>query len=713
MTKNHVNPTETPTEQTDRYTQLMQKASQKVAALQSEVRVLKAAQEEPIAIVGMGCRFPQAPNPQAFWELLQRGSDAIREIPSDRWDVDAFYSADLEDEARMYTRQMGALDQVDHFDPAFFGISPREAEFMDPQQRLLLEVCWEALEDAAIAADQLRHSPTGIFVGMSTNDYTLLDSDGTLDRDHYALLGNMQSVAVGRVAYILGLQGPAIQLDTACSSSLVAIHLACHSLRNGESKLALAGGVNLILAPQMMIRLCLMSALSPTGRCKTFDAAADGYVRGEGCGVVVLKRLSDAVADGDRVLALIPGSAVNHDGPSTRLTAPSEQAQEKLLQQALRNARLTPEAIDYIEAHGTGTSLGDPIEVNTLGTIFGQRSEPLWVGAVKTNIGHLEAAAGIAGLIKLVLSMQHGMIPPHLHYTDPNPYIDWNRSPVRIPTTLTPWPDKADEGQKVAGVSSFGFSGTNAHVIVATPPLGNPLGAGRAGEGFKVITLSAKSKPALHELAQRYCNYLDTTPAISLADLAYTTNVGRSHLPHRLSILASSSAALQRDLATYGTTQPSPNVIEGHRAEHQPPLNIACLFTGQGAQYVGMGRGLYETEPLFRATIERCDEILRQEMDESILPILYPEVDGKGDESQINQTTYTQPALFVIEYALAQLWQSWGLEPNVVMGHSIGEIAAACVAGVFSLEDALRLVAVRGRLMGGAATNWCNGRLYG
>ncbi|MEZ4868999.1 MAG: type I polyketide synthase [Caldilineaceae bacterium] len=705
---------------TERYAKLMQAASQKVAALQAEVTALKQARYEPIAIIGMGCRFPQAPNPQAFWTLLHDGVDAITEIPGDRWDVGALYSTDPDDPTRMYTRRIGAIDQVDHFDPAFFGISPREAECMDPQQRLLLEVCWEALEDAALAVNQLRRTPTGVFVGMTTHDYALLDSDGLQERDHYAMLGNAQSVAVGRIAYLLGLQGPALQLDTACSSSLVAIHLACQSLRNGESTVALAGGVNLILAPQTMVRLCRMNALSPDGSCKTFDATANGYVRGEGCGIVVLKRLRDAQAAGDRILAVIRGSAVNHDGPSSRLTAPSADAQEKLLRQALANARVTADALDYIEAHGTGTALGDPIEANTVAAVFGKRTTPLWIGSVKTNIGHLEAAAGVAGLIKLVLSLQHGALPPHLHYSTPNPYIDWGQAPFHIPTELTPWPRTGfdtgaateNERPRVAGVSSFGFSGTNAHIIVAEAP---ELEATQRAPGetltrpYHLLTLSAKSKAALAELAQRYRDHLTHQSALTLADLCYTATIGRSHLAHRLSITATSTAQLQTTLDAYFADQSGPNVSEGYVPDHQTAPTVAFLFTGQGAQYINMGRELYNTQPIFRAALDRCDALLREQLGESILAVMFDDQLAKGQDDKmsessghpviLSQTGYTQPALFALEYALAELWQSWGVQPSVVMGHSVGEIAAACVAGVFSLADGLKLIAARGRLM--------------
>jgi len=704
-------------------------AQQVLRALQEARTKLEAVEQratEPIAIIGLGCRFPGAENPAAFWQLLQQGRDAITEIPADRWDVAATYSTDPNDPTRMYTRHIGALAAVDQFDANFFGISPREANALDPQQRLLLEVCWEALEQAGLPPDQLRRTATGVFIGLSTNDYSqVIQASASARRDHHHFLGTLNNMAAGRIAYHLGLQGPTLQLDTACSSSLVAVHLACQSLRNDEAQLALAGGVNLILAPQNMIGLCQLHALAPDGRCKTFDAAADGYGRGEGCGVVVLKRLSLALADGDPILALIRGSAINHDGPSSGLTTPNGPAQEQLLRQALHNARLSPQAVSYVEAHGTGTTLGDPIEIGALTAVFQPRTDPLWIGSVKTNIGHLEAAAGIAGLIKLVLSLQQGVIPPHLHLHNPNPLIDWAAAPVQVPTTLTPWSPPAG-APRIGGVSAFGFSGTNAHLLVEqAPPLKNQMNA-TATPPWQILTLSAKSATARDVLAQRYLSLLAEQPALSLADLCVSANTGRNHFAHRLAIVADSVPHLQAKLAAYGNGETAIGVSRWEASEQQPVPTVAFLFTGQGSQYATMGRDLYATQPLFRQLLDRCDAILRAQMGESILAVLFPETRdtetrdtetrdtgmGRGEEvaegeaksqkpkAKIDDTTYTQPALFVLEYALAQLWFSWGIQPEVVIGHSVGELAAACVAGVFSLEDGLKLVAARGRLMG-------------
>ncbi|MGF1524384.1 MAG: type I polyketide synthase, partial [Leptolyngbyaceae cyanobacterium] len=456
------------------YRSLLKNALLEMKALRAELEYTEEAKREPIAIVGMGCRFPGgANNPEAYWQVLRNGVNAVTEVPPDRWNVDAFYDADPAAPGKMYTRYGAFLDQVDHFDPQFFEISPREAMSMDPQQRLLLEVAWEALENAGIAPDSLRDTQTGVFVGVCFDDYAKFRVKGSdlKQLEAYDSLGNFRAVAAGRLAYFLNLHGPTFQLDTTCSSALLSIHLACQSLRSRECDAALAGGVNLMLEPGTTIGFCKLKALSPDGRCKTFDASADGYVRGEGCGIVVLKRLSDAIANGDPIHALIQGSAVNHDGHSNGLTAPNGSAQEALLQQALKNAEVKPDQIQYVEAHGTGTSLGDPIEVSAIGRVLGrQRSpdNPLMIGSVKTNFGHLETAAGVAGLMKVILSMQNQEIPPHLHFQEPNPYIPWQKFPLKVSTELTPWTPPSQI--RLGGVSSFGMSGTNAHVVLAEAP---------------------------------------------------------------------------------------------------------------------------------------------------------------------------------------------------------------------------------------------------
>ena len=699
-------------------------SSQQLLGLLDQVHhKLEAAEREknePIAIIGVGCRFPgNANNPASFWRLLKEGVDAVTEIPSDRWDIDAFYDPDPK-ALKAYTRHGSFLREVDQFDPLFFGISPREAVSLDPQQRLLLEVTWEALENAGIDPTQLRNSRTGVYVGICTDDYvsnqivnsvansviqSLTNQEITSSVDTYTGIGSSRSMAVGRISHFLGLQGPNIQLDTACSSSLVAVHLACQSLRLKECNLSLVGGVNLILFPGNTLARCQIKALAPDGRCKTFAASADGYGQGEGCGMVVLKRLSDAQADGDTILAVIRGSSTNHDGPSGGLTVPNKKAQQEVIQQALKNAKVEPNQVSYVEAHGTGTTLGDPIELEALAAVYCKNrpaNQPLVVGSVKTNFGHLEAAAGISSLIKVALALYHREIPPHLHFNQPNPYIPWNEIPVVIPTSIKPW----EQSIRLAGVSSFGMSGSNVHLILQqAPEQVKPQTSLVPSKDYleppvHLLTLSAKTVKALDDLANRYENHLESYPEQELADICYTANKGRSHFQHRLAVLATSKTELQEKLASFTVHQELVGLFSGQSPNISSQNKIAFLFTGQGSQYANMGWELYQTQPIFRQTLDKCDEILRTYLEKPLLEVLYPQLTAVTENtSLIDQTAYTQPALFALEYALTQLWQSWGIKPDVVMGHSVGEYVAACVAGVFSLEDGLKLIANRGQLM--------------
>ena len=671
---------------------LVREALIQLRELRTRLEESEGRMTAPIAVVGLGCRFPKAAGPMAYWRLLAEGVNAVGEIPRERWDVDAYFDPDPDAPGRMYTRHGGFIENADRFDPLVFGISPREAAAMDPQHRVVLEVAWEALEDASIAPDSLMGSATGVFVGLSNSDYIRLLFADAGAVDEYASLGVNYSVAAGRLSYLLGLRGPSLVVDTACSSSLVATHLACQSLRARECNLAVVGGVNLVLLPEVNINFCKARMLAVDGRCKTFDAAADGYVRGEGCGIVVLKRLADALADGDRVRAVIRGSAINQDGRSSSLTAPTGPAQEAVIRTALANAGLTPADVDYVEAHGTGTPLGDPIELNALGaslTAGRSKDRPLLVGSVKTNIGHLEAAAGVAGLIKVILALEAQELPRHLHFETPNPHVDWNAWPIEIVTRHRPWP--TGSAPRVAGVSSFGFSGTNAHVVVEEAPAPRP--ASPAVRPWQCVTLSARTPTALKASAGRLAAHLRATPRLELADVALSANAGRSHLAERAAVVAATpleAAELLERLAGGGA---SPAVFQGRAAPGSTP-ELVFFFPGQGAHYGGMARRLFETQPIVRATLERCDAILRGELDRPLLDAIFDPA-----EETLEDMALAQPALFAVEYALAELWRSWGVRPTAVLGHSAGEYAAACVAGVMDLEDGLRLIAARGRLM--------------
>jgi thioester reductase-like protein len=678
-----------------RVVQLLKEAR---GALEAERR----RRTEPIAIVGIGCRFPGgASSPSQFWKLLTNGIDATSEVPLDRWDASAVFDPDPSVTGKTYTKRGAFIEQISDFEPEFFGISPREALGMDPQQRLLLEVAWESLEDAGIPAEALRGSATGVWVGLSLDDYARRAiPTGQLERiDPYNTLGNARSVAAGRIAYVFGLEGPVLQLDTACSSSLVAVHLACESLRAGETNLGLVGGVSLMSSPEASVALSKLMALSPDGRCKTFDASADGYGRGEGCGVVVLRRLSDARAAGDRIYAVVRGSAVNHDGRSNGLTAPNGLAQEALIRSALARAAVEASEVAYVEAHGTGTLLGDPIEVMALNRVYGAEREParpLRVGSVKTNLGHLEAAAGIAALIKVALSVCSGHLVPSLHFRHPNPKIPWASLALRVGTEHAPWP--AGFSRRLAGVSSFGISGTNAHVLVEQAPEAETPRAD-VPRSAELVVISAKTEAALLSVAGRLVLHVRAHPELTLGELAYNLGTKRSLLEQRLALSVTTREELCRALDHIERGD-----FAGAKAFRGPPSDArgkgktAWVFTGQGAQVLGMGQALSAQWPVFRSALDQaCAEIDRY-LDRPLRDVMWGPANGTG-AGLLDQTAYTQPALFAFQWALAALWRSWGVEPDVLIGHSIGELAAACVAGLFSMEDAARLVCERGRLM--------------
>ena len=649
---------------------------------------------EQIAIIGMGLRFPGARDPEFFWKILSEGVDAITEIPAERWNIDEFYDPKPATPGKMIAKYGGFVDQVDLFDPKFFGISPREAESIDPQQRLTLEVAWEALENAGMAPEKLSGSQTGVFIGIGNYDYGKLHSQN-LDRlNAYDGPGATLGIAANRLSYVLDLRGPSLVVETSCSSSLVAVHLACQSLQTGESNLCLVGGVSLILSPESNIIFSHAQMMAADGRCKTFDAKADGYVRGEGCGIIVLKRLVEAIRDEDNILAVIKGSAVNQDGLSNGLTAPNGPAQQAVIRKALDNAGVAPARISYVEAHGTGTSLGDPIEIKSLQAVLmdGRHStQTCYIGSVKTNIGHLEPASGIAGLIKTVLSLQHREIPPHLHLDRLNPYIKIENTPFAIPTTLQKW--EVDGETRLAGVSAFGFGGTNAHVILEEAPALSVVVGNNSARSEHLLTLSAKSERALQELAQSYETKIKKHPSLSLGDVCFTANTGRSHFNHRLAIVANSTAQLCERLRAVGAEKDTTEFVSGQITSRKCP-QIAFLCTGQGAQYAQMGKQLYDTQAVFRTTIDECARLLAGKIEHPLLELLYGSQTGLLDH-----TAFAQPALFALEYALVKLWQSWGITPDLVMGHSVGEYVAACIAGVFSLADGLKLIAHRGRLM--------------
>ncbi|MEO3848427.1 beta-ketoacyl synthase N-terminal-like domain-containing protein [Streptomyces sp. B8F3] len=669
--------------------------------------------DDAIAIVGAGCRFPGGiSGPDDFWRALTSGTDVITEVPPTRWDVDRYYSPDAGTTGRMYSRWGGFIEGETRFDTAFFGISPRESRQIDPQHRMMLEVAWEALENAGLVPEELAGSRTAVYVGGLGMDYTLLHSRqaGMGGIDPWYALGKEPSFHSGRLSYLLQFHGPSLSLSTACSSSLVAVHLARQSLLAGECDAALAGGVNLLLSPDLNVFMCQIGAMSKDGRCKTFDASADGIVRGDGAVVLVLKRLSDALAEGDDVIAVIRGSAVNHDGASAGLTAPNGAAQQALLRQALAVAGLEPRQVGYVEAHGTGTPLGDPIEMSALASVLGEgRSghDPLLVGSVKTNFGHTDGAAGAAGLLKAALSVRHGQIPPHLHLRNPSPAIPWDRWPVRVPVELTDFP--GDPRHRVAGASAFGLSGTNAHVVVESPPQPEPARAGREEDPFReggsfLLPVSARSGEALRQLAAQHRDRLRGPAAGTDAEVAayvHTAAVRRSHhARHRLAVTGRTTGELAAGLTSFLEDEPAPGVAHGGRDDPDSPVPGVCfLFSGQGSQWPGMGRELLAREAAFGAALRECDDVVRELAGWSVIDELLRD----EPDSRLADTEIAQPVIFSVQAAAAVLWRSWGIVPTAVVGHSMGEIAAAHVAGALTLPDAARVIVHRGRLLAPSA----------
>ena len=645
-----------------------------------------SAPGEAVAVVGISCQFPGGPDTEGFWRTIVQGRDAISPVPPSRFDVNALYDPDPHAAGKLNTRWGGFIEDAEMFDAEFFGIAPREAKSVSPQQRLVVTHTWRALEDAAIDPQALAGSRTGVFCGVSSYDYWECLRDNPANIDAYAITGSSYSVTANRVSYLFDFRGPSVAVDTACSSSLVAAHMAHRSLLERECDCAIVAGVQFILSPWIAIGLSQGGFMAPDGRCKPFDASANGYVRGEGVGVVVLKRLADAVSAADRIHAVILGSAVNQDGRSNGLTAPNPVSQQDVLRSAYTAAAIDPSSVGYVETHGTGTKLGDPIELNALGAVVGQGRAPddeCVVGSVKGNIGHLEAAAGIAGLIKSVLCLRHRMLPPTVHYREPNPLADLARLKLRVLAQAEPWKDALH--RRVAGVSSFGFGGTNAHLVLAEAP---PAPATKAVDVCMCLPVSTKKRAALARLMQDYAVALRALKDEEAADFCFTAATGRARLDHRAVVhgrnrldLIAKLETLNRDPASLG-----PAAVRRPKA--------AFLFGGQGSQCPGMGAWLWRHQPLFRDVAERCIGALKPDEARALRTFF-----ESGQSEKLEETIQAQPALFVLQCGLADLWRSWGITPSIVLGHSLGEFAAAYVAGVFGLEDGMSLVAERARAM--------------
>lgn len=653
----------------------------------------------PIAIVGMGCRVPGANNTTAYWELLKKGEFSVSEIPPERWNANEFYHPEIGITGKMNINVGGFLQNIDQFDPSFFNITPREAALMDPQQRLLLEVSWEALESAGYANEVMKAREIGVFVGISNADYMSFYDKEFMHMDAYTGTSNAFSIAANRISYIYDFKGPSISLDTACSSSLVSVHMACESLRSGTSKMALAGGVNLILTPDINIACSQAGMMSSKGRCNTFGEGADGYVRSEAAGMILLKKLDDAINDNDTIIAVIKGSAINQDGQSNGLTAPNGPSQQQVIKKALKNAGVAPHQISYVEAHGTGTPLGDPIEYGALKRVLSKGrnvNDTCLIGSVKTNVGHTESAAGITGIIKVALSLKHKEIPKHLHLETINKYIKIKGTPFNFPKAHTPW-DYHTTDTRYAGISSFGFGGTNAHLVLQEY-ISEDIEENSTSENEEhILTVSAKNSTSLSQLTLAYISLLKENNEEAISKICYSAYFHKKHFDCRIAVTGQTKAMLIKNLErAQKEITLSETKVTGSKN------NLVFMFTGQGSQYLNMGKQLYEEEPVFSKAVDTCDEILQSYLEVSVKELIY---NAAIDPDLINETQYTQPALFVMEYALYQLWSAYGVTPQIVLGHSVGEIVAACIAGVFSLEDGLYLIYQRARLMQSITTS--------
>jgi acyl transferase domain-containing protein/NADPH:quinone reductase-like Zn-dependent oxidoreductase/NAD(P)-dependent dehydrogenase (short-subunit alcohol dehydrogenase family) len=670
-----------------------------IKQLRAENSDLSLLGSDPIAIVGIGCNFPGGiRSADQYWQLLRDGVDAITTIPADRWDAEAYFDTDPQASGKINSRWGGFVPDVDLFDPVFFGIAPREAANIDPQQRLLLEVVWEAIWNSGRSPQSLGGSRTGVFVAICSSDYERLVFDDITLIGPQSCAGAYHSIASGRLSFLLNLRGPSISIDTACSSSLTTVHIACQSLRTGECNLALAGGVNLHLLPEHYIGLSKLGMLSPDGRCKTFDSQANGFVPSEGCGVVVLKPLADALRDGDRVYAVIRGTAVNQDGCTNVLTAPNGLAQQEVIRAALKNGHVAPSSISYVETHGTGTALGDPIEVEALAEVLGAESPEAGrcaLGAVKSNLGHLEAAAGIAGLIKAALALDREEIPPNLHYSELNPHITLENTRFYLPTQRTPWP-RGSRG-RFAGISSFGFGGTNAHVVLEeapSTPQPRQLDKSSSRNTF-LLPISARTREALRDFATLHQEFLVSPNAkqTNLYDICHSAATRRHSYEERLTVSGSTHEDLSQRLGDFLSGRASRNLAVGRASLEGESVVFVC--SGQGSQWPRMGMSLVEREPAFRKAIEECEEWIKRYAGWSLID----ELSAREESSKLQHTEYAQPAIFAVEVALARLWHSWGVTPAAIIGHSAGEVAAAYIAGILELEEAARIVVLRGRLM--------------
>ncbi|HEX9062238.1 MAG TPA: type I polyketide synthase, partial [Clostridia bacterium] len=646
---------------------------------------------DKIAVIGIGCRLPGGiNNPGEFWRALSEGKDLTSDLPEDRWSLEKFYDKDKTKPGKLGTYHGGFIENIDKYDPQFFGISQREAPFIDPQQRLMLEISWEAMEDGGLDPHKLSGSDVGVFVSGFTLDYKVLQfkNEAVEHIDTYTATGSMMTMLSNRVSYTYNFKGPSITVDTACSGSLVAVHLACRSLINNECSCALAGGVTVMASPEYTIAETKGGFLAPDGRCKTFDSSANGYARGEGAGVVVLKRLSDAVKDGDQIYAVITGSGVNQDGHTNGITVPNGESQEALMREVYKRANISPSQITYVEAHGTGTPVGDPIEANAIARVVSsERSEgnKCIVGSVKTNIGHLEAAAGIAGLIKTSLVLKHKQIPPHLNLNNPNPKIPFDELCIRVPKTLEPLPQPA-----YAGVNSFGFGGTNAHVLLEEAPESG-RGNAFAKDSYKkewpyLIPLSGHSEAAVKGMAQKYIDLInDSQDEIDLYNLG-SMAARRAHHDMRLTVAAKTREELLKGLEGYISGQILPGVSFGKK-ESEKYKKLVFVYTGMGPIWWAMGRQLLEKDPIFRNVVERCDELTKKYSGWSLLE----ELSADEDKSRLDQPQFSQPANFALQAGLTEVWKSFGIVPGAVIGHSVGEVACSYVAGIYSLEDAMKI----------------------